>query len=364
TGSETTGTAIFDYEPLHVKTGIAHRALKPLLGIVDPFNTRSMPSQIHAASGLDVLCHALESYTAIPYNLRTPCPQNPLERPAYQGANPISDVWSLHALRMTVQYLPRAVKDPEDHEAHAKMLLAATFAGRVPHGNFDSAYTICISVAVTAPSVFRFTAASSPERHLEAAQIFGADITNVTAASAGPLLSERITAFLDELGIPNGLQALGYTSADIPELVKGTLPQHRVTKLAPAGAPGEEELAGLAVFRGRSVAFVRGIGRLDATIFLNLGRPPRHEDARAPLVLLVLGEVAELLVRRALERWDAANLRDQVYNEERGGDRKSSGGGRDDPRVANTHEAGGRAEPGASPRWKGRRKEGERKVRS
>lgn len=55
TGSETTGTAIFDYEPLHTKTGIAHRALKPLLGIVDPLNTRSMPSQVHCSSGLDVL---------------------------------------------------------------------------------------------------------------------------------------------------------------------------------------------------------------------------------------------------------------------------------------------------------------------
>ncbi|RUS23530.1 alcohol dehydrogenase, partial [Jimgerdemannia flammicorona] len=322
TGSETTGTSIFDYEPLHVKTGIAHRALKPLLGIVDPLNTRSMPSQVHAASGLDVLCHALESYTAIPYHLRTPRPKNPLERPAYQGSNPISDVWSLHALRMTVEYLPRAVRDPEDHEAHAKMLLAATFAGGwfvilegessvrmftsnpilttiisslvisgigfgnagvhlchgmsypisglnktyqhpgynvghpiVPHGQSQRMLTSPlppllsrppgVSVAVTAPAVFRFTAVSSPDRHLEAAKIFGADISHAAPSTAGPLLAERITGFLDALNIPNGISGLGYTASDIPTLVKGTLPQHRVTKLAPAGAPGEEELAGL-----------------------------------------------------------------------------------------------------------------------
>lgn len=75
------------------------------------------------------ISHALESYTALPYNQRSPRPKDPIERPAYQGSNPISDVWSLHALKMVVEYLPRAVKDPEDHEAQSQMLLAATFAG-------------------------------------------------------------------------------------------------------------------------------------------------------------------------------------------------------------------------------------------
>ena len=105
--------AIFDLASAKAKTGIAHRALKPTLGLVDPLNTRSMPSAVHASSGLDVLCHALESWTAIPYNERVPRPKNPINRPAYQGANPISDIWSMHALKECVEFLPRAATDPE-----------------------------------------------------------------------------------------------------------------------------------------------------------------------------------------------------------------------------------------------------------
>lgn len=134
TGSETTGTAIFDLVSKRAKTGIAHRNLKPTLGVCDPLNTRTMPPAVHASSGLDVLCHSLESWTAIPYFERIPRPANPINRPAYQGANPISDIFSLQALRQTIKYLPRAVKDPEDHEAQSEMLLAATLAG-VGFGN-------------------------------------------------------------------------------------------------------------------------------------------------------------------------------------------------------------------------------------
>lgn len=134
TGSETTGTAIFDLTSRRAKTGVAHRNLKPLLGVCDPLNMRTMPRAVKASSGLDVLCHSLESWTAIPYNERSPRPADPIQRPAYQGANPISDVFSMHALKRTVEFLPRAVKDPEDLEAQSEMLLAATLAG-VGFGN-------------------------------------------------------------------------------------------------------------------------------------------------------------------------------------------------------------------------------------
>ena len=261
TGSETTGTAIFDLVSKKAKTGIAHRNLKPTLGICDPLNTRTMPSAVHASSGLDVLCHSLESWTAIPYHERMPRPDNPIKRPAYQGANPISDIFSLKALHSTVKYLPRAVKDPDDFEAQSEMLLAATLAG-VGFGNagvhlcHGMSYPISgqnpgykhpgyvtetpiiphgVSVAVTAPAVFKFTGASNPDRHLAAAEAFGKDVSNVKKESAGELLSETLAEFLVRLGDqPRGLKALGFGSEHVDELVEGTIPQKRVLMLAPS----------------------------------------------------------------------------------------------------------------------------------
>ena len=99
TGSETTGVAIFDDTATNSKTGIANRRLKPTLGIVDPDNTITLPQEVACYSGLDVLCHAIESYTALP-SQRRPRPTSPTLRPAYQGSNPISDIWALYAIEI------------------------------------------------------------------------------------------------------------------------------------------------------------------------------------------------------------------------------------------------------------------------
>jgi hydroxyacid-oxoacid transhydrogenase len=79
---------------------------------------------------------------------------------------------------------------------------------------------------------------------LRAAAALGADISDVAPGEAGEVLAERVIHFMKELGIPNGLTAVGYTPNDIPALVEGTLPQHRVTKLSPIEV-GEEELTEL-----------------------------------------------------------------------------------------------------------------------
>jgi hydroxyacid-oxoacid transhydrogenase len=265
TGSETTGVTIFDYKKLRAKTGIANRRLKPTLGYLDPENTRTMPPQVAASSGLDILSHAIESFTAMPFTGR-PMPDRPAMRPAYQGSNPISDIWSMQALRMVNQFLVRAFDDPSDDEARANMLLAASYAGvgfgnagvHLPHGmsypvsgkvksyaapGYVTDHPIVphgMSVILNAPAVFRFTAQANPSRHLEAAAALGADVSSARTEDAGKILADRITWFMQRLKMPNGLKAIGYSSSDIPGLVEGTLPQHRVTKLSPRPANADD----------------------------------------------------------------------------------------------------------------------------
>ncbi len=265
TGSETTGVAICDLTDMHVKTGIAHRALRPQIGILDPHNTRTLPQMAAASTGLDVLSHALESLTALPYDGRV-APESPDLRPAYQGANPISDIWATKAIEMVSANIVRAIQDTEDDEARSAMLLAAAYAGigfgnagvHLPHGmsypvsgmvreyrppGYPPDHPIIphgMAVILNAPAVFRFTASTNPEKHLYAARFMGVDTAGAAAADAGELLAGAIISLMQKTGVPNGLGAIGFTEADIPALVEGTLPQHRVTKLSPRPAEAHD----------------------------------------------------------------------------------------------------------------------------
>ena len=258
TGSECTGMAIFDLLERHVKTGIASRALRPTLALIDPDVTATLPANVVAASGFDVLSHALESYTARPYTQRA-APGSPAQRPMSQGANPWSDVGCIEALRRTGEFLVRAVRDASDTQARHGMMYAATLAGiafgnsgvHLPHGmaysvaglirgyhphGYPGEEAICphgISVIVDAPSVVRFTAPASPARHLQATALLGGDTTGAGEEDAGEALATCIIAMMRATDMPNGISALGYGDDDIAALAEGAFAQQRLLSNSP-----------------------------------------------------------------------------------------------------------------------------------
>ena len=268
TGSEVTGFAVFHWRAHHAKTGIAWPVLRPTEAVVDPRTTHTLPAAVVAASGMDVLSHAIESYTARPFATR-PAPTPPTARPMLQGSNPWSDLGCREAIRLCGAYLARAVRDAADGEARDQMMWAATLAGiafgnagvHVPHA---MAYAIGgrvrdyrppgypdaplvphgMAVAVSAPAVFRMTGATSPERHLEAAALLGGDTRGAAPGDAGDALARAVIDVMRAIAIPNGIAGVGYSAGDVPALVDGAAPQQRLLANAPCTI-ARDELAAL-----------------------------------------------------------------------------------------------------------------------
>ena len=269
TGSECTGIAIFDLLAMKAKTGIVSRRLRPALALIDPEVTYTLPDRVVAASAFDVLSHALESYTAVPYTRRK-APARPSLRPMSQGANPWSDLGCREALRLAGEYMVRGVTDASDHEARGQLMWGATLAGiafgnagcHAPHGMSYSVSGLVrefrpegypegepivphgMSVIVNAPSVFRFTADACPDRHLEGAGCLGADLRGAGEEDAGEVLSGKIISLMKATGVPNGLGGVGYGETDIPALTEGSYPQRRLLENAPRDI-SKDELSGL-----------------------------------------------------------------------------------------------------------------------
>ncbi|MFT4011317.1 MAG: hydroxyacid-oxoacid transhydrogenase [Nocardioidaceae bacterium] len=267
TGSESTTICVLDVLHLKVKTGISHARLRPTLAVVDPALTYTQPAGVTAACGMDILCHALESWTARSFTSYEA--KQPQERVPYCGANPIADMWAERSLGLLSKAFRRAVRDGDDHEARNDMALAATFAGlgfgnagvHIPHAN---AYPIAgrvrdfhpvgypddepmvphgMAVALTAPAAFGFTYDADPGRHHRAAELLGSQHTG--GQSTGPdALPDALRALMRDIGLPNGLGEVGYAEDDVDDLVEGALAQQRLLATAPKPVT-PEDLAGV-----------------------------------------------------------------------------------------------------------------------
>jgi hydroxyacid-oxoacid transhydrogenase len=266
TGAEATTVAVLDIPEQQVKTGISHQYLRPQRGIVDPDLTTTLPPQVISSSGLDVICHAAEAYTSKPYKEREK-PDSPDERPPYQGANPISDLFATKALEYGGKYLRRAVEDSEDVEARGSMMLGASMSGvgfgsagvHIPHA---CSYPIAglhpdfyppgypqdhplvphgWSVILTAPATFRFTYESNPERHRRVAELLSGEQIEKADENTLP---EILVQLMQDVGTPRGLREIGYGEEDIEGLVNGAMQQQRLLVLTPREVT-EDDLANI-----------------------------------------------------------------------------------------------------------------------
>lgn len=279
TGSESTTICVLDVVSQHVKTGISHARLRPAFAIVDPELTLSQPAGVTAASGLDILCHALESYTARPYTSYEHKTAD--QRVPYCGSNPIADMWSEKAMSLMSTAFRTAVRHGDDVAARTDMAMAATFAGlgfgnagvHIPHAN---AYPIAgmapvgfrpadypihdepsdhgaaggdqthgaaggdqmhglvphgMAVSLTAPAAFRFTFEAAPERHLRAARLLAPEAE--VPDDPAELLPSVLSGIMRDVGIPSGLAEIGFGRDDLDGLVEGTMKQQRLLATAP-----------------------------------------------------------------------------------------------------------------------------------
>jgi alcohol dehydrogenase class IV len=257
TGSESTTICVLDVLSLKVKTGISHPRLRPTLAVVDPRLTMTQPAGVTAAAGMDILCHALESWTARPY--RSYDRKRPEQRVPYCGANPVADMWAEKAMTLLASSFRRAVRNGEDEDAREQMALAATFAGmgfgnagvHIPHAN---AYPIAgrvrdfhpagypadepmvphgMAVSLTAPEAFRFTFDAAPERHVRAAEILAVGSSSTRPDEDRDYLPQVLSELMRDIAIPNGIGAVGYAEGDVPDLVEGAVKQQRLLATAP-----------------------------------------------------------------------------------------------------------------------------------
>ncbi len=258
TGSEMTGLSVIRLIEHDTKFVLASRYILPDEALVDPACADTLPPRVIASTGFDLLSHAIECYTARAYTHWDKI-SSPNARPQIQGANPWSDLHAREALRIAGEFLVRGVTDSGDQEARDNLMWAATLAGmafgnsgtHLPHAFSYSVTNLLhdvvtddypvpspfvphgISVILTSPSVFRFTAQGAPERHLEAAACLGADTGDATPDDAGEVVASRIVDMMRATRLPNGLQGIGFTADDADALAGSAIRQHRAIANAP-----------------------------------------------------------------------------------------------------------------------------------
>jgi len=258
TGSECTSISVLRVNELNTKFVVASPYMLPDVAIVDPQVCDSLPSNVVASTGFDLCCHALECYTAKAYTEFTKV-DSPDARQYIQGSNPFSEMVAREAMAIVGKYLERGVNDADDKQARDQLMWGATLAGiafgnsgtHLPHAMSYGVTHLMkdivtdgypttspfiphgISVIVTAPSIFKYTAEATPERHMRGAEFLLADAKGATLDDAGEVLAKRLIELMKATHMPNGLTAIGFEDEHVSALAASSVRQGRAIANAP-----------------------------------------------------------------------------------------------------------------------------------
>ena len=212
TGSEVTRGAVLTDEAAQTKFTVKDARMAPCIALVDPELTHSVPRHVTAATGMDVLTHAIEAYTG-------------------RRATPITDALALRAIRLTMRHLRTAVTQGDDTSARDGMMAASLLAG-MAFGNADVAAVHCLAEAlggrydtphgvanaVMLPHVMRYNLIAAADRHAEIAEAMGIDMRNETTEAAAAAGVQAVDALAGDVGIPPFRDLPGVQPADFAAL--------------------------------------------------------------------------------------------------------------------------------------------------
>ncbi|MHB8985902.1 MAG: iron-containing alcohol dehydrogenase [Eubacteriales bacterium] len=222
TGSEVTQNAIFAFKEEQVKKGIVSRYLLPEVAIVDPALTLSCPPGVTAATGVDALVHAVESYTAL-------------------KATPQTDIYALESIRLISGSLRKAYANGADLEAREKMAFGSFFAGvSLANAGVGAVHALAyplggkfhvshgVSNALLFANVMEFNCIGNFDKLAKIAGALGEDVAGKSSREAAMLAVRAIRELTGDVGIPQTLRDVGVGEEDIEFL---TLSAEKQTRL-------------------------------------------------------------------------------------------------------------------------------------
>lgn len=237
TGSEVTFTAVFVRHDLKKKEGMNSMFMYPDLALLDPELTLSLPPQPTAASGMDALCHAIESYTSV-------------------IASPASEMFSLRAVGLIAENLRTCVHNGGNLEAREAQMLGSLYAGiGLANAGVGAAHSLSyplggkygishgVANTLMLPRIMEFNLPGALEKFADVAEMMGENTEGLSVRDAAMLAVEAVDALIEDCGIATGLEELGIPEEDYPEMARVAMTVARPLENNPRKVTLEDAIA-------------------------------------------------------------------------------------------------------------------------